>query len=127
RLHTKLDTTFVFVTHDQDEALAMSDCIVVMYDGVIQQIGSGEDIYANPHNGVVAGFIGKQNFISAEVASTDSTTATLRSANAELTAPTLTLRPATAAGEPRELEVGDRVRAAIRPERMHVAPAAESS
>lgn len=127
RLHTKLDTTFVFVTHDQDEALAMSDRIVVMYDGVIQQIGSGEDIYANPHNGFVAGFIGKQNFISAEVASTDSTTATLRTANAVLTAPTLTLRPATAAGEPRDLEVGDRVRAAIRPERMHVAPAGESS
>ena len=127
RLHTKLDTTFVFVTHDQDEALAMSDRIVVMYDGVIQQIGSGEDIYANPHNGFVAGFIGKQNFISAEVASTDSTTATLRTANAVLTAPTLTLKPATAAGEPRNLEVGDRVRAAIRPERMHVAPAGESS
>ncbi|WP_152348749.1 ABC transporter ATP-binding protein [Brevibacterium sp. CFH 10365] len=127
RLHTKLDTTFVFVTHDQDEALAMSDRIVVMYDGVIQQIGSGEDIYANPHNGFVAGFIGKQNFISAEVASTGSTTATLRTANAVLTAPTLTLKPATAAGEPRDLEVGDRVRAAIRPERMHVAPAGESS
>ena len=127
RLHTKLDTTFVFVTHDQDEALAMSDRIVVMYDGVIQQIGSGEDIYANPHNGFVAGFIGKQNFISAEVASTDSTTATLRTANAVLTAPTLTLKPSTAAGEPRNLAVGDRVRAAIRPERMHVAPAGESS
>lgn len=127
RLHTKLDTTFVFVTHDQDEALAMSDRIVVMYDGVIQQIGSGEDIYANPHNGFVAGFIGKQNFISAELAATDSTTVTLRTANAVLTAPTLTLKPATAAGEPRDLEVGDRVRAAIRPERMHVAPAGESS
>ncbi|HJF77280.1 MAG TPA: ABC transporter ATP-binding protein [Brevibacterium linens] len=127
RLHTKLDTTFVFVTHDQDEALAMSDRIVVMYDGVIQQIGSGEDIYANPHNGFVAGFIGKQNFISAEVASTDSTTATLRTANAVLTAPTLTLKPSTAAGESRDLAVGDRVRAAIRPERMHVAPAGESS
>lgn len=127
RLHTKLDTTFVFVTHDQDEALAMSDRIVVMYDGVIQQIGSGEDIYANPHNGFVAGFIGKQNFISAEVASTDSTTATLRTANAVLTAPTLTLKPSTAAGESRDLAVGDRVRAAIRPERMHVAPAGENS
>ncbi|WP_025780527.1 ABC transporter ATP-binding protein [Brevibacterium sp. VCM10] len=127
RLHTRLDTTFVFVTHDQDEALAMSDRIVVMYDGVIQQIGTGEDIYANPHNGFVAGFIGKQNFISAEVTSADSTTATLRTANAVLTAPTLTLRPSTAAGEPRDLTVGDRVRAAIRPERMHVAPAGEAS
>ncbi|WP_432790925.1 ABC transporter ATP-binding protein [Brevibacterium sp. K11IcPPYGO002] len=127
RLHTKLDTTFVFVTHDQDEALAMSDRIVVMYDGVIQQIGTGEDIYANPHNGFVAGFIGKQNFISAEVTSADSTTATLSTANAVLTAPTLTLKPSTAAGSPRDLTVGDRVRAAIRPERMHVAPAGGAS
>jgi spermidine/putrescine transport system ATP-binding protein len=123
RLHTKLDTTFVFVTHDQDEALAMSDRIVVMYDGVIQQIGSGEDIYANPHNGFVAGFIGKQNFIPAEVAALDSTTTTLRTANAVLTAPTNEAKPATAAGQARPLEVGDRVRAAIRPERMNVAAA----
>ena len=123
RLHTKLDTTFVFVTHDQDEALAMSDRIVVMYDGVIQQIGSGEDIYANPHNGFVAGFIGKQNFIPAEVAALDSTTTMLRTANAVLTAPTTEAKPATAAGQARPLEVGDRVRAAIRPERMNVAAA----
>ncbi|WP_166969879.1 ABC transporter ATP-binding protein [Brevibacterium atlanticum] len=124
RLHSKLDTTFVFVTHDQDEALAMSDRIVVMYDGVIQQIGGGEDIYANPHNGFVAGFIGKQNFIAAEVTSADSGTARLRTANdTVLEAPSLDLRPATAAGRPRQLEVGDRVRAAIRPERMRVARA----
>jgi spermidine/putrescine transport system ATP-binding protein len=124
RLHTKLDTTFVFVTHDQDEALAMSDRIVVMYDGVIQQIGGGEDIYANPHNGFVAGFIGKQNFITAEVTSTDSGTARMRTANSTvLEAPSLDLRPATAAGQPRQLQVGDRVRAAIRPERMRVARA----
>ncbi|WP_210604651.1 ABC transporter ATP-binding protein [Brevibacterium oceani] len=124
RLHTKLDTTFVFVTHDQDEALAMSDRIVVMYDGVIQQIGGGEDIYANPHNGFVAGFIGKQNFITAEVTSTDSGIARMRTANSTvLEAPSLDLRPATAAGQPRQLQVGDRVRAAIRPERMRVARA----
>ena len=128
RLHTKLDTTFVFVTHDQDEALAMSDRIVVMYDGVIQQIGSGEDIYANPHNGFVAGFIGKQNFIPAEVTSTDGGTAQMVSANSTvMETPSLDLRPASAAGEAGTLSVGDRVRAAIRPERMRVAPAGEET
>ncbi|WP_209373025.1 ABC transporter ATP-binding protein [Brevibacterium renqingii] len=125
RLHTKLDTTFVFVTHDQDEALAMSDRIVVMYDGVIQQIGTGEDIYANPTNGFVAGFIGKQNFIPAEVASIDYGTARLRTANTVLEVPSLDLRPATAAGRTETLRAGERVRAAIRPERIRVAPAGQ--
>ena len=62
RLHTQLGLTFIFVTHDQEEALAMSDRIVVMYDGVVQQLGEAEDIYARPANTFVAGFIGKQNF-----------------------------------------------------------------
>src|SRR5699024_12862535 len=60
-------TTFIFVTHDQEEALAMSDRIVVMYDGVVQQIGSGEAIYEHPAYRFVAGFIGKQNFIPVTV------------------------------------------------------------
>ncbi|GAA1928311.1 ABC transporter ATP-binding protein [Brevibacterium antiquum] len=123
RLHTRLDTTFVFVTHDQDEALAMSDRIVVMYNGVIQQIGSGEDIYANPVNGFVAGFIGKQNFVPAEVTEINGSTATLRTANAVMETPTLDIRPASASGTASTLSVGDKVRAAIRPERMRVAPA----
>ncbi|MCF2570679.1 ABC transporter ATP-binding protein [Brevibacterium sp. UCMA 11754] len=123
RLHTRLDTTFVFVTHDQDEALAMSDRIVVMYNGVIQQIGSGEDIYSNPVNGFVAGFIGKQNFVPAEVTEINGSTATLRTANAVMETPTLDIRPASASGTASTLSVGDKVRAAIRPERMRVAPA----
>ncbi|TSI17064.1 ABC transporter ATP-binding protein [Brevibacterium aurantiacum] len=123
RLHTRLDTTFVFVTHDQDEALAMSDRIVVMYNGVIQQIGSGEDIYANPVNGFVAGFIGKQNFVPAEVTDINGSTATLRTANAVMETTTLDIRPASASGTASTLSVGDKVRAAIRPERMRVAPA----
>lgn len=123
RLHTRLDTTFVFVTHDQDEALAMSDRIVVMYNGVIQQIGSGEDIYANPVNGFVAGFIGKQNFVPAEVTDINGSTATLRTANAVMETTTLDIRPVSASGTASTLSVGDKVRAAIRPERMRVAPA----
>ncbi|MBM7453886.1 spermidine/putrescine transport system ATP-binding protein [Acholeplasma morum] len=55
--------TFIFVTHDQEEALTMSDKIVVMNDGEIQQIGTPEDIYNEPINRFVAGFIGESNII----------------------------------------------------------------
>ncbi len=120
RLHTKLGTTFIFVTHDQEEALAMSDRIVVMYDGVIQQIGSGEEIYANPVNGFVAGFIGKQNFVPAEVTAADSAGARLRTANTVMESRSLTAGPASASGDRKALTVGDKVRVAIRPERMRV-------
>ena len=66
-LQRQLGITFIFVTHDQQEALSMSDRIVVMQGGTIQQVGSTEAIYAHPANAFVAGFIGKQNFIDATV------------------------------------------------------------
>ncbi len=55
--------TFIYVTHDQEEALSMSDTVVVMYDGVIQQIGSPTDIYNEPINAYVADFIGESNIL----------------------------------------------------------------
>ena len=55
--------TFIYVTHDQEEALSMSDTVVVMADGVIQQIGSPTDIYNEPENAFVADFIGESNII----------------------------------------------------------------
>jgi spermidine/putrescine transport system ATP-binding protein len=58
-----LGISFVFVTHDQEEALTMSDTVVVMNDGVIQQIGSPEDIYNEPENTFTAQFIGESNII----------------------------------------------------------------
>lgn len=60
-LHRKLGITFIYVTHDQEEALTMSDTIVVMNDGVIQQIGEPIDIYNEPQNAFVANFIGESN------------------------------------------------------------------
>lgn len=57
----KLGITFVFVTHDQEEALTMSDTIVVMYKGKIQQMGTPQDIYNEPKNSFVAKFIGESN------------------------------------------------------------------
>ena len=58
KLHEQVKTTFVYVTHDQVEAMTMGDRIVVMKDGVIQQVGTPSEIYDNPHNLFVAGFIG---------------------------------------------------------------------
>ena len=63
RLKNELGITFVFVTHDQEEALTMSDTIVVMDKGSIQQIGTPEDIYNEPKNAFVADFIGESNII----------------------------------------------------------------
>lgn len=67
KLHKKLDATFVYVTHDQVEAMTMADRIVVMNDGIIQQVDTPENIYNNPANMFVAGFIGMPqiNFMDA--------------------------------------------------------------
>ena len=64
RLKNELGITFVYVTHDQEEALTMSDTIVVMNQGNIQQIGTPEDIYNEPQNAFVADFIGESNIFS---------------------------------------------------------------
>ena len=63
RLKNELGTTFLYVTHDQEEALTMSDKIVVMNQGYIQQTGTPEDIYNEPENAFVADFIGDSNLI----------------------------------------------------------------
>lgn len=67
RLHKKLETTFIYVTHDQTEALTMGDRIVVLDKGIIQQIATPEQIYNNPKNKFVAGFIGQMNFIPIKI------------------------------------------------------------
>ncbi len=63
RIQQQLGITFIYVTHDQEEALAMSDTIVVMDGGRIQQIGTPEDIYNEPKNAFVADFIGESNIL----------------------------------------------------------------
>lgn len=63
-IQQQLEITFVYVTHDQEEALTMSDVVVVMNNGQIQQIGSPIDIYNEPQNAFVADFIGESNIIS---------------------------------------------------------------
>lgn len=65
RIQQEVGITFIFVTHDQEEALTMSDKIVVMKDGEIQQVGTPEDIYNEPQNCYVASFIGESNILPA--------------------------------------------------------------
>ena len=63
KIQQQLGITFIFVTHDQEEALTMSDRVVVMDGGKIQQVGSPQDIYNEPQNAFVADFIGESNFV----------------------------------------------------------------
>ena len=69
-MHEKLGITFIYVTHDQEEALTMSDTIVVMKDGVIQQIGTPKAIYDEPKNAFVADFIGESNIYNGTIIGT---------------------------------------------------------
>ena len=66
-MHRRLGITFIYVTHDQEEALTMSDTIVVMADGIVQQIGTPTDIYNEPANTFVADFIGESNIFNGTV------------------------------------------------------------
>lgn len=66
-LHKNLKITFLYVTHDQEEALTLSDTVVVMSEGVIQQIGTPMDVYNEPANSFVADFIGASNILNAEM------------------------------------------------------------
>ena len=66
-MHKELGITFIFVTHDQEEALTMSDKIVVMSDGKMQQVGKPEEIYKVPKNAFVADFVGESNIFDGEI------------------------------------------------------------
>ncbi|WP_366656727.1 ABC transporter ATP-binding protein [Fodinicurvata sp. EGI_FJ10296] len=100
--------TFIFVTHDQEEALTMSDRIVVMNEGRIEQDGTPEELYHQPLSRFVAGFIGETNFIDCTVKGRDGDEIVLDWHGAELRA--------TGAG--RTVAVGTRVEAAVRPENI---------
>ncbi|MDZ4094774.1 MAG: ABC transporter ATP-binding protein [Paracoccaceae bacterium] len=80
-LQRKLGITFVLVTHDQEEALSMSDRICIMRDGRIEQIGSPQELYDRPRNRYVAGFVGTSNFFNGIVTSSNGELLTLRIAD----------------------------------------------
>ncbi len=73
KLHRTLETTFIYVTHDQVEAMTMGDRIAIMYDGVLQQVGSPDEIYDHPANLFVAGFIGSPSMNMVPVTVQDTT------------------------------------------------------
>ena len=87
KLRQRIDTTFIYVTHDQTEAMTLGDRIVIMKDGVIQQIGTPQEVFDHPTNLFVAGFIGtpQMNFFDAELVKEDGRYAVvLENARAEL-------------------------------------------
>ncbi|GAS98411.1 spermidine/putrescine transport system ATP-binding protein [Mycolicibacterium canariasense] len=112
-LQQELGTTFIFVTHDQEEALSMSDRVAVMNDGRIEQIGTASAVYDAPESAFVAGFIGRQNSFTGTISSFDAAGLNVRTAGLAL----YSTRPAKgdvpAAG-------GATVTAAIRPESVLV-------
>ncbi|WP_027132895.1 ABC transporter ATP-binding protein [Geminicoccus roseus] len=66
RIHRQLGTTFIYVTHDQDEAMTMSDRVAVMDHGQLMQVGAPDDLYERPDNRFVASFLGRSNFLPVE-------------------------------------------------------------
>jgi multiple sugar transport system ATP-binding protein len=97
RLHRQLQTTFIYVTHDQSEALTMATRIVVMRDGVVQQVGNPVDVYRDPVNKYVAGFMGnpEMNFLTCMVDTDSNGKVVLSSGQFTIRVPT---RRAEAAG-----------------------------
>ena len=69
RLHNKLGITTVYVTHDQVEAMTLADRIVILHQGVLQQVGAPLQVYENPRNGFVGGFLGSppMNLLKAKI------------------------------------------------------------
>ncbi|WP_431290349.1 ABC transporter ATP-binding protein [Burkholderia cepacia] len=92
-LHERLGATFLFVTHDQEEALSMSDRIAIMRDGRLEQIGTPDGLYEQPANRFVADFLGKSNFIEAVALGGDDATTHYRVGDARFVAPACGARP----------------------------------
>jgi spermidine/putrescine ABC transporter ATP-binding subunit len=116
RLHADLGITFIYVTHDQEEALTMSDRIAVMNEGLVAQIGRPEDLYDRPSNRFVASFIGESNFLSAVVRGVEEGVVVAECHGATIRAVTPT-RPAD----------GETVMLTTRPERLCFADGARAS
>ncbi|MDQ3469832.1 MAG: ABC transporter ATP-binding protein, partial [Actinomycetota bacterium] len=110
RIQREVGITFVFVTHDQGEALTMSDRIAVMSEGRVEQIGTPEDIYQHPETLFVAGFIGSANLLPGTVSGTDGEDVTVD----------LECGVTVRSGSRRPPALGDPASVMIRPERLQV-------
>jgi multiple sugar transport system ATP-binding protein len=119
KLHNRLETTAVYVTHDQVEAMTLGDRVVVMKDGWIQQVGEPLELYAHPANKFVAGFIGSPAMNFADV--------TINDTGGAVTAEAQGLRlqvPPAKAGALRAYK-GQSVAFGVRPEDVHIATASD--
>jgi putative spermidine/putrescine transport system ATP-binding protein len=112
RLHTELGITVLYVTHDQEEAMIMSDRVCLMNNSRIDQIGSPADLYFRPHSAFAADFIGESNLLAAEVAGIDGDEVTLNGAAGAL------LKARLDAG--RSVRPGEAVKLMVRPEMLRV-------
>lgn len=112
-LQRRLGTTVIYVTHDQDEALTMSDRVAVLNRGKLEQIGSPEDLYERPINGFVADFVGEANFLSGTLRSREGEACTV-----ELGGGTVVDARLTQGGADPRLGAG--VRVAVRPQRVRL-------
>jgi spermidine/putrescine transport system ATP-binding protein len=110
-LQRRLGISFVYVTHDQEEALTMSDRVVVMNSGRIEQVGRAEDIYERPLTEFVAGFIGASNIIEGTVEEIRDNDSIIRLCNVKV----------AVQGNP--VSLGQRVRVMVRPEKIRLSPA----
>jgi len=113
RIQREVGITFVFVTHDQGEALTMSDRIAVMSEGVVEQVGTPEDVYHRPASLFVAGFIGSANVLPGIACDLDGDDVVVK----------LECGPIVRAAAGRAPAIGDPVSVMIRPERLQVAVA----
>jgi putative spermidine/putrescine transport system ATP-binding protein len=116
RLHRDLSLTIVYVTHDQNEALTMSDRVAVFSDGRIQQAATPTELYENAANAFVANFVGENNGLMGRVTSIDADWATLQLADGNV----VYGRAGSGLGS------GDSAMLALRPERAHIAATPES-
>jgi putative spermidine/putrescine transport system ATP-binding protein len=110
RLHQELGLTTIYVTHDQEEALSMADRLVVLREGVVQQIGTPEEVYKSPANAYVAGFMGYRNLFPVEVTAVHGQTVSVAGNGFELVGlahGTLTGRSAVVAVRPEEFRVAE--------------------
>jgi spermidine/putrescine transport system ATP-binding protein len=116
RIQNELRTTFVYVTHDQEEALAMSDRIAVMNGGRVEQIGSPRELYDHPRTAFVADFIGSLNALDLRIDELVGVNAVMRLGEDERV-----VAPVGSGRRP-----GDTVRVAVRPERVRIEPASSA-
>ncbi|QCS42382.1 ABC transporter ATP-binding protein [Natrinema versiforme] len=117
-IHEELEETFVHVTHDQDEAFTLADRIGIMADGNLVQVGEPNEVYENPKNRFIEGFLGDTNFVAGEVGQT-----TAESVRVETELGRAVVLPTTDDGDADALADGDSVDLSLRPEVLSIEPA----